>query len=272
MLVHFTTRDVAKWLAVILALQCPADALGMASSPAIAVQYAVPVEQHREMLASLPPVSTKQVPSSEPFGLMTVPVATGELLAKWRSVEKDIGGEVAVLARCQAQQQRPPAARKLLGIVAEGLERDGLARVGVINRAVNLAIAWTSDMTQWGVPDHWSPPLETLSTGRGDCEDYAIVKYVALLNAGFSEKDIKLVILHNLAHNEDHAVVALRVDDEWIVLDNRWLALVRDVEVRRVIPLFVIDNTGVKEFVPEVTGTKLAAVKQLPPNLSVKKG
>jgi len=60
----------------------------------------------------------------------------------------------------------------------------GLARVGLINRAVDLAITPTSDEAQWGVVDHWSPPFETLQTHRGDCEDYAIVKYVALLQAG----------------------------------------------------------------------------------------
>ncbi len=244
MLAQSTACAAAKWLGVILALQCPADALGMDSPPA---QYAVSVEHPKEMLASLPPVSTKLVPSIEPFCLMTVPVTTDDLVTKWRSLEKDIGGEVAVLARCQAQQECPPAARKLLGIVAEGLEHDGLARVGVINRAVNLDIEWTRDMTQQGAPDHWSSPLETLSTGRGDRKDYAIVKYVALLNAG-------LVFLRNLARKEGHAVVALRVDEEWIVLDNRWLALVRDVEVPRVIPLFVIDYTGVKEYLPEVAG------------------
>jgi hypothetical protein len=48
------------------------------------------------------------------------------------------------------------------------------------------------------------------------------------------------------------------------MLDNRWQALVRDVEVRRVFPLFVIDYTGVSELVPEVAGAQLAAIKQLP--------
>jgi predicted transglutaminase-like cysteine proteinase len=174
-----------------------------------------------------------------------------------------MSAETAVRARCQAQQECPPAARKLLSIVAEGVEHDGLARAGVINRAVNLAIAPTSDMKQWGEPDRWSSPLETLTTGRGDCEDYAIVKYAALLNAGFSEHDVKLIILQNLARNENHAVIVLRIDGEWIVLDNRWLALVRDVEVRRVIPLFVIDYTGVSELVPQVADAKLAVIKQL---------
>ena len=62
--------------------------------------------------------------------------------------------------------------------------------------------------------DHWSPPFETLQTHRGDCEDYAIVKYVALLQAGLSHDDVKIVILRNLLPREDHAAVAARVDGQ----------------------------------------------------------
>ena len=123
------------------------------------------------------------------------------------------------------------AARNFLAIVAQGRALSGLARIGIINRAVNLAIEPMSDMAQWGVPDRWSPPLETFTTGRGDCEDYAIAKYVALTAAGMPAQDVKLVIVRNIAANEDHAIVAVRNGGDWIMLDNRWLTLVKDVEM-----------------------------------------
>ena len=160
------------------------------------------------------------------FGMETEPVA-GELATKWRAVEADIDRERQVLARCRAQQACPVVAQNLLDIVAEGAGRSGLARVGLINRAVDLAITPTSDEAQWGVVDHWSPPFETLQTHRGDCEDYAIVKYVALLQAGLSNDDVKIVILRNLLPKEDHAVVAARVDGQWLILDNRWCEIRR---------------------------------------------
>jgi predicted transglutaminase-like cysteine proteinase len=183
------------------------------------------------------------------FGMETEPVA-GEVAAKWRAVEADIVREQQVLARCRARETCPLVAQNLLDIVAEGAGRSGRARVGLINRAVDLAITPTSDEAQRGVVDHWSPPFETLQTHRGDCEDYAIVKYVALLQAGLSRDDVKIVILRNRLPNEDHAVVAARVDGQWLILDNRRLALVRDTKMVGSIPKFVLDEDGTRRFVP----------------------
>jgi predicted transglutaminase-like cysteine proteinase len=172
-----------------------------------------------------------------PFGLNAVPVADGELLTNWSSVEADIRAESEILAQCRANILLcPPAARTLLAIVAQGRAHTGRARIGVINRAINLAIHPMSDLAQWGVEDRWTAPLATLTTGFGDCEDYAIAKYVALMQAGVAAEDVQLIIVH--------------LDGHWIILDNRWLALVDDREMRRIIPRFVLDHEGVKQFVP----------------------
>ena len=140
-----------------------------------------------------------------------------------------------------------------MDIVAQGRAQTGRARIGVINRAINLSIRPMSDLAQWGVTDRWSAPLVTLTTGRGDCEDYAIAKYVALLQAGVAAQDVRLVIMRDLASGVDHAVVAARLDGDWVILDNRWLVLVKDSEMRRVIPLFVLDETGVAQSAPTPT-------------------
>jgi predicted transglutaminase-like cysteine proteinase len=183
-----------------------------------------------------------------PFGMETEPIA-GEVAAKWRTVEADIDREQQVLERCRAHDTCPAVAQSLLDIVAKGAGRSGRARVGLINRAVDLAITATSDMAQWGVADHWSPPFETLQTHRGDCEDYAIVKYVALLQAGLSRSDVKIVILRTILPKEDHAVVAARVGGQWLILDNRRLALVRDIDMVGCIPRFLLDEDGTRRFV-----------------------
>jgi hypothetical protein len=68
-------------------------------------------------------------------------------------------------------------------------------------------------------------------------------------DAGISEADLKIVLMKNVFPSEDHAVVAARVDGEWLILDNRTLTLVRDTNLTRAIPEFVLDQVGVWRFV-----------------------
>ncbi len=96
---------------------------------------------------------------AEPFGLDTVPVANGEVLTKWNGVEANIRAEKGILELCRSSAERcPAAARSFLAIVAQGRAHTGLARIGIINRAINLAIRPMSDLAQWGVLDRWSAP------------------------------------------------------------------------------------------------------------------
>jgi predicted transglutaminase-like cysteine proteinase len=186
---------------------------------------------------------------SEPFGLGAMPVESAEILMKWSGLEADLRAEHDILARCRDSAAPCPApAQKFLAVIAEGQSREGRARIGVINRAINLAIRPTSDLAQWGIPDRWSTPLVTLATGRGDCEDYAIAKYEALREAGVDARDLRLVIVRDLVARADHAVVAARLEGQWIVLDNRHLALVADVDLRRMVPIFVLDDGRVRQF------------------------
>jgi predicted transglutaminase-like cysteine proteinase len=235
-------RFARRILVVLLFLLPPIFA---GAAPAFA-QYQVNVS------VAAPPEPVGQMPASaEPFGLDAVPVTSGGVFDKWSGLVADIRAESEVLARCRdGAEVCPAAARKFLAIVADGRAHQGRARIGLINRAVNLAIQPMSDLAQWGVPDRWSAPLATLATGRGDCEDYAIAKYVALREAGVAEDDVRLVIVHDLTLGQDHAVVAARLDGKWIVLDNRRLALLEDVELPHVLPLFALDHDGVRQFAP----------------------
>jgi predicted transglutaminase-like cysteine proteinase len=182
------------------------------------------------------------------FGMKTEPVAAGELPEKWHHVEAAMAQDFAVVAQCRANGICPVAAQRLIDIIAEGAGRSGRARVGLINRAADLAIRPVSDEKQWGVADHWSDPFETLLSNRGDCEDYAILKYAALLEAGIPRDDVRIIILKTFFPDENHAAVATRVDGQWLILDNRTLTLVRDTDVTRAIPKFVLDHEGVKRF------------------------
>src|SRR5262249_24562573 len=104
------------------------------------------------------------------------------------------------------------------------------------------------DMAQHGVADLWSPPLATLSSGRGDCEDYAIAKYAALRAAGTPDENLRLLLVRDRAVGQDHAVLAVRHADVWLVLDNRYALLKEASELSHFSPLFALNHGAVKLF------------------------
>ena len=188
--------------------------------------------------------------TEQPFGLSTSLLGESPLRTKWLEVERAIATDAGIIANCAADREhctsRP--ALRFLEIVKAAAARDGLARLGEINRAFNLAIRPVSDQAQYGVEDHWASPLATLAAGAGDCEDYAIAKLVALRAAGIPANDLRLVIIRETTTGEDHAVVTARVEGHWRVLDNRTFIMIDDSELGKYRPLFAIDAEGAKRF------------------------
>src|SRR3954468_2027767 len=188
--------------------------------------------------------------STEPFGLPASPLFAGALREKWRAVERKLDDERVQMALCDGDRERcaSPAALRLLAIVDEARAREGRARLGEINRAINLAIRPMSDQAQYGQMDVWSPPLATFAHGAGDCEDYAIAKFFALHQAGVSPEDLRIVIVRDRMRGEDHAVAAARLEGHWLTLDNRGMAMVEDGNATHYRPLFVIDQHGLMRY------------------------
>jgi predicted transglutaminase-like cysteine proteinase len=106
-----------------------------------------------------------------------------------------------------------------------------------------MAIKPASDWAQYGYDDYWASPLQTLGSGAGDCEDYAIVKYVALRELGVGADDLRVVIVHDDKRLTEHAVVAVRSERKWLVLDNRTMAILNAEDARNYRPLFALNST-----------------------------
>ena len=184
--------------------------------------------------------------SAEPFGVFAFAISTGSLRQKWFALKDKFDDDMVQLALCDGDRDNcaSPAALKLLAIVDQARTRDGRARLGETNRAINLAIRAAND----GADDVWSSPLATFQRGAGDCEDYAIAKLAALRLAGVAADDLRLVVVRDAPTGEEHAVVAAKLDGHWLMLDNRRMAMVEDVYSRNTRPLFVIDQHGVMQY------------------------
>lgn len=209
--------------------------------------------------------SAAQAATDEPFGLSTVAAHEGPLTATWRKLQMEIQADERIVVQCRAEPQSctSPAALRFIAIVNEGDRYEGLVKIGRINRAVNLAIGAANAAA---IQSTWSSPLQTLATGSGDCKQYAVLKYAALINAGFAADDLRLVIVRIKqpqnpgAKPADHALVAVHNDADWIVLDNRSLAMIESRQVLdRYVPLFALDQRGVRQFVQPASGEAVTA-------------
>ena len=210
---------------------------------------------------------------SEPFGLAATPIATGKLHEKWQALQNSIDDDMVQLALCDGDREGclSPAALRLLAIVDVARQREGRARLGEVNRAVNLAIRLISDEGQYGETDIWASPLSSFSRGAGDCEDYAIAKFAALRLAGIAAADLRILIMRDTARGEDHAVVAARLDDRWLTLDNRRMAMIEAAEIRNYRPTFVMDRHAIRRYLPAsgLSGITVPARPMEPATLAV---
>lgn len=90
----------------------------------------------------------------------------------------------------------------------------------VINKFFNER-PWLKDATVYGMDDYWATPVEFMKNG-GDCEEYALAKYLLLLDLGWPENALWLVFgeTTNKPQREWHVVVAAKVDNTVLYLDN----------------------------------------------------
>ena len=170
-----------------------------------------------------------------------------DISAKWNELQSRLRADDQAVVACRSNENAcSEAARRYLAIVDIGRKQEGRVRLGWINRAVNMAIRPVSDWAIYGLADYWASPLQTLANAAGDCEDYAIVKYVALRDLGVLPDDLRLVVVQDDKHEIGHAVVAVRYGQRWLILDNRTMAILDAEDVRHYRPLFALDQQGTR--------------------------
>ena len=167
---------------------------------------------------------------------------------RWQEFGAGVVEDLHAVARCREKPTTCSEAEiRLIGIIDSVLQIEGRAKLGIVNRAINLSIAYKSDAQHHDKPDVWSSAIETISSGYGDCEDFAIAKYVALRAAGMKAEDLRLVV-GKLALGRMHAVLAARLDGRWLLLDNRRMVMAEETEATGIDLLFSFDNEGVKQY------------------------
>ncbi|MEM9085891.1 MAG: transglutaminase-like cysteine peptidase [Pseudomonadota bacterium] len=92
--------------------------------------------------------------------------------------------------------------------------------VETVNRWVNRKIQYVEDRQLFGISDYWAGARLTMALARGDCEDIALTKMQLLAEMGVSRDDMFLTIARDTIRRADHALLVVRIDGRFVVLDN----------------------------------------------------
>lgn len=173
---------------------------GLAPAPAATIPqgnaFVMPVRP-------VPALSGQPVPRNgqpDVFGSVAMPISRTLLDGKWAAVSGALPGNGL-----------------WNGIVHSAHNAAGQQQVEMINSWVNRRLHFVDDRDG---SDNWASAARTLQSGAGDCEDYAIAKMKLLEAAGFDRHAMFLVIARDLVRQADHAVLAVRIGGDLMILDN----------------------------------------------------
>ncbi|WP_417515837.1 transglutaminase-like cysteine peptidase [Marinobacter sp.] len=130
--------------------------------------------------------------------LALVTVACAFLILPSRSSENAVGARIdfdQAHTQWRNDSQGPDTSvldswQALLKRIEPLADREKLSQV---NTFVHKTLNYQLDSALWNREDYWATPLETLSRGMGDCEDFVIIQYITLLSAGISDEQLRLI-------------------------------------------------------------------------------
>lgn len=219
--------------------------------------------------ASLVPVSipaarpeirpTKRNDDDAVFGSVALPFKKLGAVAKAQPTFDAIAAGTALTCDQKACATQTKALDVTLASVRQSSLRD---KLNAVNVSVNRAIRYTKDSDNYHEPDHWASPAETMMRQKGDCEDYALLKMAALAEEGIALKDMSIVVLYDTKRHFYHAVLSVKVQDRFYILDNMRDQVLLDRDLPDYQPLFSISEGRGYLHGSRVKSQAVAAIKR----------
>lgn len=141
------------------------------------------------------------------------------------------------------------ARKRLIGwqeLVDNSKQLSDTEKLEKVNTFFNSNVLFMNDIDLWKKDDYWATPLEMLSIGAGDCEDYSIAKYFTLVELGVPEDKLRITYVKATSVGQAHMVLTYFETKRSIplVLDN----LITDIEPANkrtdLIPVYSFNGSG----------------------------
>ena len=157
-------------------------------------------------------------------------------------------GRMEQLAAAEYGQEALARVKAWRAMIEKNQAQPEPVKVERANIFVNDRILYTSDMAVWGTEDYWTTPLELFGKGRGDCEDYAIAKYITLRLMNVPVQKLRLVYVRARMGPQTIAHMVLSYFEtptsDPLILDNLIDAVLPAKRRTDLFPVFSFNHEG----------------------------
>jgi len=181
-------------------------------------------------------------PDARLYGSAAVFHRGTETFPQWTNVMRRAAAETRSNRVCAAAVENgcvPAEWRALLETIAP---LPLMAKLETVNRAFN-ARPYVPAWQNWHRTSYWETPFEFLARG-GQCEDYAIAKYLALHAVGVGDDVIRVLIVRDTDLGVDPAVLLADFGGQSYLLDNLQPRIVPAALATQYRPYYAINLSG----------------------------
>ena len=141
---------------------------------------------------------------------------------------------------CLAGQPNQCALKEWLAFLNEIRHLSMDKQIKQVNLFANKK-AYVLDIKNYGMEDYWATPKEFLKN-EGDCEDYAIIKFLSLKLLGYDTSQMRIVLVQDTNLRIAHAVMAIGRDDTVYILDNQISEVLPDTAIFHYVPVYSVNE------------------------------
>lgn len=178
------------------------------------------------------------------FNMVEIRADSISAIPKWVKVLGRINREGGIYNRCRDNPDIcvDNGLRKWGDFVAGQHGQTPKAQLDAVQEFINR---WTyiTDDELWGVSDYWETPRE-FTNNSGDCEDYAIAKYMTLKALGWPQSKLRLAVVHDTVRDIPHAVLVVNSGGRSWILDNLADEPVPDSAMTQYRPYYAVNETS----------------------------
>jgi predicted transglutaminase-like cysteine proteinase len=218
------------------------------------------------LLGTVPAAAAATTPP-QLFGTAEFRVDSLAALPQWQQVLRRIAAESPLYRACAEAADTCPTKSAIAwqALLKSEAGQPRLAQLQAINQFFNQW-QYRTDEQNYGERDYWATPLEFLRRS-GDCEDYAIAKYVSLRQLGFGAEELRLVVLHDIVRDLPHAVLAVYLDGQIYILDNLTTAVLPQEQVSHYVPYYSVNETTRWAHVPPTDTVAASSARMSSPGV-----